>query len=390
MSSWKSYKLGDIAEITSSKRIFYSEYVPSGIPFWRSKEIIEKFNRKNISTDLFISNEKYQEIKSKFGVPQQNDILLTSVGTLGIPYLVQSDEQFYFKDGNLTWIKNINNELLNPLFLFKWLASSIGRESLSEITIGSTQEALTISGLKTLELLLPPLEEQKAIAEVLSSLDDKIDLLHRQNQTLESLAQTLFRQWFIEEAKEEWEIGKLPDEFDFTMGLSPSGSTYNEEQNGMPMFQGNADFEFRFPSNRVYTTDPKRIAERFDTLISVRAPVGAQNMAKEKCCIGRGVASFRYKFDNSFYTYTYYKMHSLMEEIKQFNETGTVFGSIGKSDFEAIEIAKPPFEYVAKFQNEVKSIDDKIILNCEQIKSLENLRDTLLPKLLSGEIKIKD
>jgi type I restriction enzyme S subunit len=196
MSSWKSYKLGDIAEITSSKRIFYSEYVPSGIPFWRSKEVIEKFNRKNISTDLFISNEKYQEIKSKFGVPQQNDILLTSVGTLGIPYLVQSDEQFYFKDGNLTWIKNINNELLNPLFLFKWLASSIGRESLSEITIGSTQEALTISGLKTLELLLPPLEEQKAIAEVLSSLDDKIDLLHRQNQTLESLAQTLFRQWF--------------------------------------------------------------------------------------------------------------------------------------------------------------------------------------------------
>ena len=166
MSSWKSYKLGDIAEITSSKRIFYSEYVPSGIPFWRSKEVIEKFNRKNISTDLFISNEKYQEIKSKFGVPQQNDILLTSVGTLGIPYLVQSDEQFYFKDGNLTWIKNINNELLNPLFLFKWLASSIGRESLSEITIGSTQEALTISGLKTLELLLPPLEEQKAIAEV--------------------------------------------------------------------------------------------------------------------------------------------------------------------------------------------------------------------------------
>ena len=182
----------------------------------------------------------------------------------------------------------------------------------------------------------------------------------------------------------------LKDVCAINMGQSPDSNSYNDTGDGVPFFQGNADFEFRFPSNRVYTTDPKRIAERFDTLISVRAPVGAQNMAKEKCCIGRGVASFRYKFDNSFYTYTYYKMHSLMEEIKQFNETGTVFGSIGKSDFEAIEIAKPPFEYVAKFQNEVKSIDDKIILNCEQIKSLENLRDTLLPKLLSGEIKIKD
>ncbi len=256
--------------------------------------------------------------------------------------------------------------------------------------IGSAQKALTICGIRDLEIPLPSIEEQKAIAEILSSLDDKIDLLHRQNKTLEDLAQTLFRQWFIEEAKEEWEVRKLSDEFYFTMGLSPSGNTYNEEQNGMPMFQGNADFEFRFPTNRVYTTDPKRVAERFDTLISVRAPVGAQNMAKEKCCIGRGVASFKYKFDNSFYTYTYYKMHSLMEEIKQFNETGTVFGSIGKSDFENIEIIKPPFEYVAKFQNEVKPIDDKIILNCKQIQTLENLRDTLLPKLLSGEVKIDD
>jgi len=128
----------------------------------------------------------------------------------------------------------------------------------------------------------------------------------------------------------------------------------------------NADFEFRFPKNRVYTTDPKRYAEKFDTLISVRAPVGAQNMAKEKCCIGRGVATFQYKNDKSFYTYTYFKMKSLMNEIKQFNDSGTVFGSINKTDFQDMEVTIPPEDL-----------------------TLENVRDTLLPQFMSGEVMVK-
>ncbi len=237
---------------------------------------------------------------------------------------------------------------------------------------------------------------------MLSSLDDKIDLLHRQNKTLEAMAETLFRQWFVlrqpfdklsvpaqqPEADDGWEEGRIPDEFDFVMGASPPGISYNEEGIGIPMYQGNADFEFRFPKRRVFTTDPKRFAEKYDTLISVRAPVGEQNMANEKCCIGRGVAAFRYKNDNSFYTYTYFKMKSIMQEIKQFNETGTVFGSISKGDFANIEIIIPPKDLVDEFQSRVKPIDDKIIANCFQIRTLEKLRDTLLPKLMSGEIRL--
>ena len=173
------------------------------------------------------------------------------------------------------------------------------------------------------------------------------------------------------------------------MGLSPKGKTFNEDKVGTPMYQGNADFTFRFPKNRVYTTDPKRYAEKFDTLISVRAPVGAQNMAKEKCCIGRGVASFRYKNDNFFYTYTYFKMKSLMNEIKQFNDSGTVFGSINKTDFQDMEVTIPPADLVIKYQSEVKPLDDKVIQNTYQIKTLENMRDTLLPKLMSGEVRVE-
>ncbi|MBY5958561.1 restriction endonuclease subunit S [Membranicola marinus] len=261
---------------------------------------------------------------------------------------------------------------------------------------GSTFPNVSKKQLNNLEILIPPLPEQRAIVEVLSSLDDKIDLLHRQNQTLEQMAETLFRQWFVhrpepvegEEADEGWEEGVLGDEFDFTMGQSPPGSSYNEEGVGIPMYQGNRDFAFRFPQNRVFTTEPKRFAQKFDTLVSVRAPVGEQNMAIEKCCIGRGVAAFRYKSNPNFYTYTFFKMKSLMDEIKQFNETGTVFGLITKSDFQEMEISLPPLKNVERFQKEVKPIDDKIILNCTQIRTLEKFRDTLLPKLMSGEVRV--
>jgi len=235
----------------------------------------------------------------------------------------------------------------------------------------------------------PEPAEQKAIAEVLSSLDDKIDLLHRQNKTLEQMAETLFRQWFVEEADENWEEGVLPDEFDFLMGQSPKGSSFNEDGIGMPMYQGNADFDFRFPNRRVYTTEAKRLAQKFDTLISVRAPVGERNMALEECCIGRGVARFKYKADNNYYTYTYFKLRSLMDEIKQFNNEGTVFGSISKGDFETLSVTIPPKELIDKFQNEVKPLDDKVIENVIQIRILEKLRDNLLPKLMSGEVRVK-
>ncbi len=283
-----------------------------------------------------------------------------------------------------------NTDLADPVYIYYLLTSDEVVETLDTIAEGSTSAypSLKPSDIENLKIEIPSIPEQRAIASVLSSLDDKIDLLHRQNKTLEAMAETLFRQWFVEEADEGWEEGKLPDEFDFVMGVSPPGESYNENGEGVPMYQGNADFEFRFPKKRVFTTDPKRFAEQFDTLISVRAPVGAQNMADEKCCIGRGVAAFRYKKNNGYYTYTYFKMKSLMKEINQFNDTGTVFGSISKTDFEELSITLPPKELVDQYQLEVKPIDDKIISNCLQIRTLEKLRDTLLPKLMSGEVRV--
>ena len=197
MSDWKEYKLDELVEITSSKRIMRSEYQEDGIPFFRSKEIIELNSGNEITTELFISKERFLEIKNKFGTPSYGDILLTSVGTLGVPYFVNYKEEFYFKDGNLTWFRKFNN-ILRSKYLYYWFSSPVGRKALKEITIGSTQPALTNNRIKSLTIHLPTLEEQDYIIEILDHLSSKIYLNTQINQTLEQIAQALFKSWFVD------------------------------------------------------------------------------------------------------------------------------------------------------------------------------------------------
>lgn len=186
---WEEKALGELLAITSSKRIFYSEYVDSGVPFYRSKEIIELHNTGSTKSELFITEDRFNEIIEKFGAPQEGDILLTSVGTLGIPYRVSTDDRFYFKDGNLTWFKDFKG--ISSVIVFYWLKSDLGKEQLDSITIGSTQSALTISGLKEIKLAIPPKEITKRLSNELNSFDEKINQNKKQIQTLENLRDTL-------------------------------------------------------------------------------------------------------------------------------------------------------------------------------------------------------
>lgn len=177
-----SRTLGEICKIFSSKRIFASEYVPSGVPFFRGKEIIEKHNGKEVSSELYISREKYEKIKNRFGVPRKGDILLTSVGTLGVSWLVDESE-FYFKDGNLTCLRN-NPEYITPEYLYFWLNSSFAQNQIVSQCIGSTQKALTIETLKKFVIELPSLDAQKRVCSILSSLENKIKLNDSVNKNL--------------------------------------------------------------------------------------------------------------------------------------------------------------------------------------------------------------
>lgn len=186
---WEESKLSELLTITSSKRIYYSEYTSSGIPFYRSKEIIELHNSGSTNSELFISIERFQDIEKKFGTPVKGDILMTSVGTLGVTYRVKEEDKFYFKDGNLTWFKDFKG-IPSPI-IYLWLNSRIGQEELRAITIGSTQEALTIVGLKNLSFKVPPKNKLKLYEQEFEIIVNKIEFNQNQIRTLTQLRDTL-------------------------------------------------------------------------------------------------------------------------------------------------------------------------------------------------------
>ena len=165
-NGWKEKKLKYIAEITSSKRIYEYEYVDSGIPFYRGKEITALKNNQKIENFIYISEKRYNELKEKYGVPIKYDILITAVGTVGNAYTIEDDKPFYFKDGNLLWLKNIKEYPKFVEYLFE-----CNKNVLLNNFLGSVQHALTISRLENLTFYFLPLDEQKRIASALSKID---------------------------------------------------------------------------------------------------------------------------------------------------------------------------------------------------------------------------
>jgi len=302
-------------------------------------------------------------------------------------------------------------------YLTKW--PEFRQFAIGQMTGSSGRQRVPADSLAGFEAAIPPLSAQQRIADVLGKLDDKIELNRRMNRTLEKMAAAIFKSFFLDFAPvhakaegrdpnlpaeiadlfpdtfEDSDLGPIPkrwtcstigDEFNLTMGQSPPGETYNESREGVPFFQGRRDFGLRYPTNRVYCTAPTRCAAKGDTLMSVRAPVGDVNMALERCSIGRGVAAARHK--STSVSYTYYAFRSLKERFDVYNGEGTVFGSISQKDLRAIPWLAPDSRVVSRFHELVNPIDQRIELNELQNRRLAGLRDTLLPKLLSGEIEI--
>jgi type I restriction enzyme, S subunit len=180
---WEVKKLGSLINISSSKRVYSSDYVESGVPFYRSKEVIQLSNGETISDMLYISDEKYRKFKEKFGAPQKNDILLTSVGTIGVPMLVRNNNPFYFKDGNLTWIQSSSNAKLAN-YLYYWLKSGAGQQQILSSTIGTSQSALTIENLKRVKVIIPEDTVLSMFNDLFSDIIESISNFTTQNQSL--------------------------------------------------------------------------------------------------------------------------------------------------------------------------------------------------------------
>ena len=270
--------------------------------------------------------------------------------------------------------------------------------------VGSSgRQRAQLDVLKNLEYELPDLDEQIQIATLLSSIDDKIALNKRINDNLEQQAQALFKAWFVDfepfkdgefvdselgMIPKGWTAGSLSDLADITMGQSPSSKSYNENGEGILFYQGRSEFGDRYPSIRLYTTEPSRIAEQNSVLLSVRAPVGDTNIAYNKCCIGRGLAAIRSK--HGFDSFMYYLIKSLKDQFDMYNGEGTVFGSINRDSLTTMRVIVPASDIISNFEKIVTSLDLKYKNLFAESLILTQQRDSLLPQLMSGELKINE
>ena len=181
-----------------------------------------------------------------------------------------------------------------------------------------------------------------------------------------------------------WAVKTLGECYHVTMGQSPPGSTYNKDGRGLPFFQGRADFGSRYPENRKFCTVPMRVAQVGDTLVSVRAPVGDINMAKERCGIGRGVASLRHKSDSR--AFTYHGVCAMQRKLQEYDHMGTVFGAINKRQLQSLLTITPPVEMIDGFEALISPSDEHIQSNVTDSQYLADLRNALLPALISGNV----
>jgi type I restriction enzyme, S subunit len=366
----------------------------------------------------FVTEDTYEKWTRRAKV-LRDDVLLTREAPMGEVGIVDFDDTVFL--GQRIMQYRADKSKIDPHFLlYSFLSNNLQHQFHMHEGSGSVVSHIRVPDCSKFELNLPPLSLQKQISGVLKHIDRKISLNSETNQTLEQMAQAIFKSWFVDfdpvkakmngeqpegmdaataslfpEKLVESELGLIPEgwiassmgeHFNITMGQSPKGETYNEEGEGIAFFQGRRDFGFRYPDVRVYTTDPKRFAKAGDTLISVRAPVGDKNMAAIDCCIGRGVAAIKHKSQSRSFTYAF--VSHIEKKLGDSGSSGTVFSSINQNELKKVSFVAPPQELVEAFHKLVDPIDQKIEVLSEEIKSLSALRDTLLPKLLSGEIEL--
>ncbi|WP_145255557.1 restriction endonuclease subunit S [Pseudomonas sp. DE0157] len=427
MSS-KLYRLDDLLEVTSSKRIHMVDYVSSGVPFYRGKEVIERSKGNAISTELFITSEQYQGIKRKFGSPQDGDILLTSVGTLGVPYYVSGDGDFYFKDGNVTWFRDFSSKI-DSKFLFYWLSSSAVQQRLDEISIGSTQRALTISALKSLEIELPDLPTQKIIVEVLDAVTDRITLLRGTNATLEAIAQALFKSWFVDfepvrakaeglepEGLDAATSALFPDSFEESeLGLVPRGwkagcvADIASQKKGSvnPLASPNELFEhYSLPA---FDNGQSPVLERGESIKSNKTPLPEDAVllsklnphiprvwlpvrhGKNAVCSTEFLAYSPTAASSKELIYCLFNSAEFQQQLCQLvTGTSNSHQRVKPDQVLKLRLAIADDSLYIAFSDIAFPIFERVYANRLKIQTLTQIRDILLPRLISGQLRLPE
>ena len=366
LEGWREVKLGDV------------------VTFQRGFDL-PKVNRTNGEYPLMVSNGQdgtHNEYKVKAPC-----VVTGRSGTIGKVFLVKEN---CWPLNTTLWVKDFHGH--DIYFVYYFLKTL----SFEKYNAGSGVPTLNRNHIHPLPVKIPPLSEQKAIAEVLSSLDDKIDLLHRQNKTLENMAQALFRKWFVEDMDEGWEIGKLGDVFTVKGGTTPS-TKESKYWNGNIHWTTPKDLSenspvFLFNTKRKITTQGlDKIGSGLlpvgTVLLSSRAPIGYLAITSMPLAINQGyIAIVCNKILSNNFVYLWCKHN--METIKN-SGNGSVFQEISKSTFLGLDILIPSRNILLDFDRITENIFYKIKESQSQINSLKRLRDTLLPRLIGGTIRVK-
>lgn len=376
---WKDVELSEVADLTVGfVGTMASHYTDKGVLFLRSTNI-EPFNIK-FDDVKYISPEFNETIKKS--QLNSDDVVIVRTGKPGACTVIpQKAEPWNCSD---LVIIHPNKDKINPHFLASYvnLASGVINAHL----VGAIQQHFNVGAAKKMKIPLPSIDAQNRIVSIVCDINYKIELNNKINDNLQQQAKSLYEEMFLNNPDADMVSGTLSDIATITMGQSPSGSSYNEDSIGEVFYQGRAEFGFRFPTRRLFTTEPKRMAEPGDVLLSVRAPVGDLNVAYEKCCIGRGLGAIHSKTGAS--SFMLYTMFALKPQLDVFNGEGTVFGSINRDGLSNLPVNIPSAEEIAKFEAVVRPMDNLIRTNYEEICRLQSIRDNLLPKLMSGEIDV--
>jgi len=370
MGEWKEYKLRDITTKIGSGATptgGSNTYKNEGISLIRSQNVLDfNFSYNGLA---FIDDE--QAIKLNNVVVEVEDLLLNITGDSVARVCKVHKKVLPARVNQHVAIIRVDDKITSSDYVLYYL-QSIKEYLLIYSEIGGTRNALTKAMIEDIDLLLPPLPEQQAIAEVLSSLDDKIDLLHRQNKTLEQLTETLFRQWFVEEADESWENGTVLDLFKLQRGFDLP--TQNRIDGPYPVITSSGPNAYH---NEFKVKGPGVTTGRSGVIGNV--------YYIEEDFWPLNTSLFVVEFYRATPIFTYFFLKAL--DLASLN-AGSAVPTLNRNDVHLIETTLPPHNLIEDFENQGKTLFQKIESNTQQIRTLTQLRDTLLPKLMSGEIII--
>ena len=406
MEELTKYKLGEIAKIyngSTPSTLDASNY--DGDIIWATPKDLSDQNSKYFSKGARNITQKGFDSCSTQMIPA-NNILMSSRAPIGLFAINTID--CCTNQG----FKNIvlDKAIADVDFMYYFLKYHV--KEIEALGSGTTFREVSKTAFEKYEISIPSLPTQQKIASVLSKLDRKISVNREINRNLEELAKQIYDYWFVQfdfpneegmpykssggkmvwneilkrEIPAGWKNGVLSNIAYITMGQSPEGSSYNEDGIGTIFYQGSTDFGIRFPNVRMYTTKPTRFAKIGDILMSVRAPVGAMNIANSDCCIGRGLSAMNSKIGSI--THLYYTMDYFRHTFENKNAVGTTFGSITKDELYNLPVVIPSKEVISAFNVKTIYIFNQQLSTSKEIQELTALRDSLLPFLMSGQVTL--